>query len=85
MTSNLPKMSSRARKALAVLSEGGEFRHGLERNSYTGREQFRYSLRLRGSEVRGFGHSTFHELHGLGLLASSSSNSVARYFKLATS
>ena len=39
---NLPNLSNRAKKALEVLADGGRFVHRLERNSYTGREQFAY-------------------------------------------
>lgn len=67
---NLPTLSTRARKALDVLADGGRIRHGLERNAYTGREQFEYRLQIRGANVRGFGLATFYELQEAGLLTS---------------
>jgi hypothetical protein len=40
MTANLPKLSNRAQQALEILANGGEMVHRLERNGYTGRDQF---------------------------------------------
>lgn len=80
---NLPPLSGRARKALDVLADGGQFCHGLERNSYTGREQFHYRLQKAGSTVRGVGMAAFYELKDAGLLVCASSTSVATYYKLA--
>jgi len=40
--SELPALSTMARKALEVLKEGGEFRYALEMSSYTRREQFKH-------------------------------------------
>ena len=62
-------LSARARRALAVLRAGGFFRHALETNSYTRREQFQ--TRLYGSDrkiVRGVGIKTRFELEDAGLL-----------------
>lgn len=81
--SNLPALSARALKALDVLADGGQFRHGLERNRYTGREQFRYRLQKTGHTVRGIGMAAFYELKEAGFLAFASSTSVATYYKLA--
>jgi hypothetical protein len=83
MTTNLPALSARARKALDALADGGQFRHGLERNSYTGREQFQYRLQKSGSTVRGIGMAAFYELKNAGMIAYASSTSVATYYKLA--
>lgn len=67
--SNMPKLSARATQALEVLSNGGHFSYALERNGYTGREQFKWHLRGKsGGNIRGFGHSTYHELNDLGFI-----------------
>jgi hypothetical protein len=82
---NLPKLSGRAKLALDVLADGGQFVHRLERNSYTGREQFHYRLkRAGGALVRGVGLSAFYELKDLGFLALNAAigTSVSSYFKL---
>jgi len=61
--SDLTSLSPRAQKALAVLNAGGKFRHGLERNRYTGREQFSYRLQdADGHTVKGVGAAAFHEV-----------------------
>ncbi len=68
---NMPKMSKRAAAALEVLANGGRFVNRLERNSYTGREQFHMRLcrsAAWSSVVPGFGHATFCELRDLDLL-----------------
>lgn len=85
-TSNTPKLSNRARKALDVLADGGRIRHGLQRNSFTGREQFAYTLSVRGGgRVSGFGGATFNELEKAGLLTRDGTpTSVASYYKLQT-
>jgi hypothetical protein len=65
--SNMPKLTARASKALDVLADGGSFRYGLERNGYTGREQFHWSLRgANGGKVSGIGGATYHELCNAG-------------------
>ena len=80
---NLPELSKRALLALEVLGDGGEFRHGLERNTFTGREQFTYRLRnFAGVIVRGVGLRAFHELSGNGFLRAAHSTSSATYYKL---
>lgn len=81
---NLPNLSPRARKALDVLADGGQFRDMLETNSYTGRTQFRMRLTLNGQTVRGFGHSAFHELNDKGFLRPASATTVSSYYKLNT-
>jgi hypothetical protein len=86
--SNLPKLSARAKQALDVLADGGRFVHRLERNSYTGREQWQYRLArgLSTGIVRGIGLAAFHELQRAGLLAycASEGTSVSSYYKLNT-
>lgn len=83
--SNLPKLSNRAKQALEILSNGGKFRHGLERNSYTGRDQFTYRLQHNGQTIKGMGFSTFQELSKNGFLADAGgSTSVSSYYKLNT-
>jgi hypothetical protein len=64
--SNMPKLSARALIALNVLSDGGHFRYGLERNSYTGREQFQWRLQKNGKNVKGVGGATYYELEAAG-------------------
>jgi hypothetical protein len=65
--SNMPKLSKRASDALDILADGGKFRYGLERNSYTGREQFQWRLQgAHGGTIKGFGHSTYHEIADAG-------------------
>lgn len=84
--SNLPKLSNRAKLALEVLSNGGQFRDMLERNTYTGFEKWRMRL-LTDSRavVAGIGRSTFYELDKLGMIARGGANtSVSSYYKLRT-
>ena len=81
--SNLPKLAPRAIKALDVLDAGGQFRYGLERSSYTGREQFTYRLKaVDGSTIKGVGHAAFQELKALGFLAAAHNFSGSTYYKL---
>ncbi len=64
---NQPKLSARASTALDILADGGSFRYGLERNSYTGREQFAWRLQTAGgSRVHGVGGAAYRELTGKG-------------------
>lgn len=84
---NLPKMSKRAQLALDVLADGGRFVNRLERNSYTGREQFHMRLQRSsswGSVVPGVGHAAFRELMDLGLLVRDfvGGSSVSEPYKL---
>ena len=86
---NLPKMSKRANRALEILSNGGRFVNRLERNSYTGREQFHMRLcssAAWSSVVPGIGHATFCELRDLGFLIRdfAGGTSVTEPYKLAT-
>jgi len=82
---NLPTLSSRAKKALDILADGGSFCRRLERNSYTRREQFQYRLiDAQGFTLRGVGLSAFYELerHNFLRIADGASTSVSTYFKL---
>ena len=83
--SNMPKLSFRARKALDVLADGGQFVHRLERNSYTGRDQFQYRLLKGGTVQKGIGMAAFYELDKAGLIAmAGGGTSVSTYYKLNT-
>lgn len=82
---NLTHISPRARKALDVLADGGRFVCRLERNSYTGREQFAYRLIKGASVCKGFGLSVFYELRDRGfLIIAEAGTSVSTYYKLNT-
>lgn len=68
-TANLPKLSSRAARALEILANGGEMVHRLERNSFTGREQFETRFcasKAWHSAVKGLGFATRQELERAG-------------------
>lgn len=84
---NMPKFSSRAKQALEVLSNGGRFVERLERNSYTGREQFQTRL-LTGRAtgvVKGVGLKAFYELKNAGFITlAEAGTSVSTYYKLRT-
>ena len=72
---NMPKMSARAARALDVLADGGRFDYALERNGYTGREQFQYRLRAHdGSTVKGISGTTFRELRAAGFIGQATRN-----------
>jgi len=64
--SNQPKLSARAERALELLANGGELTYLLERNSYTGREQFQTRFKIHGGAVKGLGHATRAELEKAG-------------------
>ncbi len=67
--SNQPKLSTRAQLALDILANGGEIQHRLERNSYTGREQFQTRFCATtgwSSAVKGLGFATRTELEDAG-------------------
>lgn len=67
--SNQPKLSTRAQQALDILANGGELQERLERNGYTGREQFQTRFcrtAAWGSAVKGLGHATRAELERAG-------------------
>lgn len=82
MSTNLPKLSPRAQKALTVLADGGKFVCRLERNSYTGREQFAYRLLKEGRVVRGVGLTAFYEIKDSYLTICDNNTSVSTYYKL---
>ena len=80
---NLPKLSNRAKQALDLLADGGEVVHRLERNSYTGREQFQTRFVMRGQVIRGLGFATRTELEKAGFrLCVAHRNSCATFYKL---
>lgn len=67
---NQPKLSNRAQLALDILADGGVIQHRLERNGYTGREQFQTRFcrsSAWGSAVKGLGFATRSELEAAGL------------------
>ena len=83
---NQPKLSRRAQQALEILANGGHMVHRLERNSYTGREQFHTRFCLNhawGSAVKGLGFKTRCELEDAGFrLVAFDWSSVATRYKL---
>lgn len=79
---NLPKLSPRAQKALDILADGGKFCCRLERNSYTGREQFAYRLLKEGHVVRGIGLAAFYEIKDQFLTICDGNTSVSTYYQL---
>lgn len=84
--SNLPKLSNRAKQALDILADGGRLVSRLERNSYTGREQFQTRFTLAGKVVRGLGLATRRELEKAGFNFSIyHSTTVSTTYKLETS
>ena len=80
--SNLPSLSNRAKRALDVLADGGRFVCRLERNSYTGREQFAYRLLKEGRVVRGIGLAAFYEIKDAFLTICDHNTSVSTYYQL---
>lgn len=83
-TTNLPQLSARAQKALDVLSDGGTFINRLERDSYTGRDTWKYRLQTaEGCIIRGVGMSAFYELQRQGFIANWLQTSVSTHYKLA--
>ncbi len=84
---NQPKLSKRAQQALDVLANGGEMVHRLERNSYTGREQFQTrfcATAAWSSVVKGLGFATRAELEKAGFLFRvAHRSSVATHYRLA--
>lgn len=85
-SSNMPKLSRRAQQALEILSNGGEMVHRLERNGYTGREQFQTRFCVSAawnSAVKGLGSATRYELEDAGFrFQIAHSSSVATHYKL---
>jgi hypothetical protein len=84
--SNLPTLSKRAAHALDILSNGGELVYRLERNGYTGREQFRTRFcasKSWDSAVKGLGHATRQELEKAGFqFIATHRTSVSTCYKL---
>lgn len=80
---NQPKLSNRAQQALDILANGGEMTYLLERNSYTGREQFQTRFKIHGGAVKGLGHATRYELENAGFrFKQVHSYSTGQIFKL---
>ena len=82
---NQPKLSTRAAKALDILANGGRMVERLERNSYTGREQWQTRFTANGTAgvVRGLGIKTKFELQDAGFsFIATNSTSVSTYYKL---
>lgn len=84
MTTNLPKLSARAQKALDILADGGEFVCRLERNGYTGREKFAYRLLKNGHVIQGIGMAAFYEIRDTFLAVCDHGTSVSTYYRLRT-
>lgn len=85
MQTNQPKLSSRAAKALDILANGGLMVERLERNGYTGREQWETRFCANGTAgvVRGLGVKTKFELRDAGFsFVPTNSTSVSTYYKL---
>lgn len=86
MIANLPKLSKRAQEALEILANGGEMVSRLERNSYTGREQFQTRFCTSaawGSAVKGLSFKTRYELEDAGFrFMIAHSTSVSTHYKL---
>jgi hypothetical protein len=72
MQTSAPKnltLSPRAEKAWSILEDGGFFRHALESNGYTRREQFKTRLYDKNRRpVQNIGIKTRFELEDAGLL-----------------
>ena len=66
---NLPKLSARAQKALDLLANGGVMSYRLERNHFTGRDQFQTRFCATtswDSAAKGLGTKTKFELQDAG-------------------
>ena len=81
MSGNNDGFSNRAKRALDILEQGGQFCSRLERNNYTGREQFRTRLIHNGHVVRGIGAATFRELSSM-LRPLNGGTTVSSYYGL---
>ncbi|MFZ2252639.1 MAG: hypothetical protein WAW13_00525 [Minisyncoccia bacterium] len=83
---NTPALSRRAEMALEILANGGELVHRLERNSYTGRDQFQTRFCTSAawsSAVKGLGLATRTELERAGFcFRLANSTSVSSHYKL---
>ena len=76
------KLSPRAARAVAMMKDGAQFVKRLERDSYTGREQWKTRLVKSGQHVKGYGVSTFAEISRM-LTPASRGTSVSSYYMLA--
>ncbi len=76
------KLSARAARAVAMMKDGAQFVKRLERDGYTGREQWKTRLVKSGQPVKGYGVSTFTEISRM-LVPASRGTSVSSYYKLA--
>lgn len=57
----MKKLSNKCQTALNLLQGGAEFKYGLE-TGWQGREQFQWSLVLKGKKIKGFGGATYKAL-----------------------
>ena len=76
------KISARAARAVSMLKGGAQFVKRLERDGYTGREQWKTRLVKGGQPVKGYGVSTFNEISRM-LVPASLGTSVSSYYKIA--
>ena len=76
------KLSPRAARAVALMKSGAQFVKRLERDGYTGREQWKTRLMQNGIAVKGYGAATFRELGRL-IEYTGYGTSVSSYYKLA--
>ncbi len=78
-------LSTRAQKALDILKNDGFMVKRLERDSYTGREEFKTRfLDNKMKVIKGLGIKTSFELEDNGIFLSIwSSTSVSTYYKIA--
>lgn len=76
------KLSPRGARAVALLKDGAQFVKRLERDGYTGREQWKTRLVKNGQHVKGYGVSTFAEISQM-LAPASRGTSVSSYYMLA--
>lgn len=76
------KLSPRAARAVALMKSGAQFVKRLERDGYTGREQWKTRLMQNGSAVKGYGAATFNELGNM-VAPFGRGTSVSSYYKLA--
>jgi hypothetical protein len=82
LSTQIMELSPRARKAYAVLQEGGRYVKRLEKNEWSGREQFQYRLLSpTGGVVKGYSFKVFWELEPFLRLADGGT-SVSTYYKL---
>ena len=75
------KLSPRAARAVALMKSGAQFAKRLERDGYTGREQWKTRLVHNGSAVKGYGAATFRELGNM-IEPAGYGTSVSSYYAL---